>query len=814
MATTPWTIGIISTGYDMKDLRATLAAMLSDDMHFRVLAYEDPDFPVEPGLHSHEACVQAFHQADIMILVIDKRYGGLYLGYGDVSVTVQEYRRAVERDKFIIPCVRLEAWQDRYNCFNTISQLKKKRIRNPRSKISPSYVDNWDVLDFIEEVRKADKDNFVITFQDVTDLQSRIEGRLRGLSRHLMSKIVVRQCRLVKDIKTTTGMAFSLGDVLSKGYFLEPPYVIKSGDAGADVKITKLAARLQVEDSCIAILGQPGSGKSTLLGKAFLEHAEKSLTEGTNRLPFYVSLRGKGADFSFSFEEYITDCFATLFEKEMYPQIELTHVEPVFYMDGFDELAENIGKLDLRRLYDSDMFQRPFMLCCRSRFASEYLNEVTLGSRLSLIAELQPWDEATTKRYIKEFCRLQGREELAGEIENAFQEQPGMAEISTNPLLLTLFLWVVQESEMSLPLDVRSKRALFDKCLEMWARRELARLGMNGTPDGRLTVRSVLQGWELGAWEIYRSRFRSTGVLTMPEMLRRIAHTCPELEQICKREMFLGLFDIRPYSDEVTGMLHEQLLEHLTARAIVRGMQENTYPFPDSLAHAIRYEINRIVRAIWREAPTSDLQDTLRHLWKVYTNALGEGSAGSIMQRNQSTYYIGRLGLPEAVEHLRKADKIENNLFVKLSIGFGLIKLCQFDVEEKLYTKLMEDKEWDIGNRGYHLVYYRDWQPEESAPYKDPGNIPWDNTMSALLRHIESPAARHVAMRRVEMLTIRRFMVSRGKRGPLDEKTLRRIERAIRGIKPDEENEIPEEFYQKVETAYSDLRSSWEKVSG
>ena len=55
-------------------------------------------------------------------------------------------------------------------------------------------------------------------------------------------------------------------------------------------------------------------------------------------------------------------------------------------------------------------------------------------------------------------------------------------------------------------------------------------------------------------------------------------------------------------------------------------------------------------------------------------------------------------------------------------------------------------------------------------------------------------------------------METRGKRGPLAEETLRRIERAIRDVKPDEEDKVPEEFYPKVGTAYSDLRSSWEKV--
>lgn len=812
MAIVPWTIGIISTGYDMVDLRASLAAMLSDEMNFRVLAYERPGFPVEPEVHSHVACVRAFHQADIMILVIDKRYGGLYLGYDEISVTREEYRAAIQRGKIIIPCVRIQAWQDRHSCYSTARELEQNGIPNPRTKISPQYVDSWDVLDFIEEVRKADKDNFVITFQNTNDLQAQLKGRLKGISRYLVSKIVDRQCQLVKDIKTTTGMAFSLGDVLSKGYFLEPPYSFKSGSTGEDLKITELTARLHLIDCCIAIYGQPGSGKSTLLGKAFLEHAKISLGKGTNRLPFYVSLRGRGIDFTFSFEDFISNCFETLFQKEVYPAIELTHIEPIFYLDALDEISEDIGKLDLRKLYDSDMFQRPFLLSCRSRFADEHLNDVTFGSRLSHIVNLQPWDKETTKKYIKEFCRLQNRIEMAPEMERAFQEQPGMDEISNNPLLLTLFLWVVQESNMSLPLDVRGKRTLFDKSLELWAKRELGRLDMNGTPSARSTIKSVLSGWELGAWEIYRSRFKSVNKLTMPEMLRKIISSRPDLHNICVNEMFLGLFVIRPYSEEVIGMLHEQLLEHLTARSIAKGMREDIYPFPGSLNNAIRYEINRVIRSIWRDASTSDLQNTLTNLWDVYNNAIGKEDSASILIRNQAAYYIGRLGLSEAIPKLRQADKIETNIFVKLSIGFGLIKLCQFDVEEQIYTKLMQDDNWDSCNRGYHLAYYRDWQPDGSPPYQDPGNIAWNNTMSALLRHINSHEQRHIAMRRVELFTIRRLIETRGRRGPLNKSIVQKIKIAIGEIKKSDQKSAPADFYQKVEKEYVRLLTSWESA--
>jgi hypothetical protein len=685
-------------------------------------------------------------------------------------------------------------------------------VPEPRNIITPTYVEKWEVLDFIEEVRKADKDNFVIRFSDPNDIGEQLKGRLRGLSRHLLSQIVSRQCDFVKNIKTTTGMAFSLGDVLSQGYFIDPPYIVKSGRLDGDDGATELITKLQTEETCIALLGQPGSGKSTLMGKAFMEHAKQSLELKSNRLPFYVPLRGRGIEYPFSLMNYINDCFNTLFDKDMFPQIDLSQVEPVYYMDAFDEISENIGQMDFRILYNSDMFKRPFILTCRSRFATEYLNEVTFGNRLSHVIELVPWDWATAQQYIREFCRLQGHDDLVIEIEKIFDDQPGMDEISANPLFLTLFLWVVQESEMTPPLDVQNIRTLMDACLGMWAKRELARLGLNGTPEGKVTAVYVIHGWEIGAWEIYRSRFKAKGMLTMTEMLVRISEMRPELEQICNAEMFLGLFDIRPYSKEVIGMLHEQLLEHLTASAIVRGMQENIYPFPDSLSHAIRFEINRIVRSILKETSKEGLEIILKHLWSSYNEALGKDNAISVMQRNQASYYIGRLGLQEVIDYLRIANEKENNLFVKLSIGFGLIKLGQIDVEEDLYTKLVEDDEWDVGNRGYHLVYYRDLQTDESPPYRDEGKLSWVNTLNALLRHIESNEERHIAMRRVELLTIRRLMVARENRGPLDEETLHRIERAIRGVEVSPESNIPTDFYAKAENEFEKLRKSWEEI--
>ena len=40
-----------------------------------------------------------------------------------------------------------------------------------------TYVDSWEVVDFIDTVRKANQDNFVIIFQDIVELKTQLQAR-------------------------------------------------------------------------------------------------------------------------------------------------------------------------------------------------------------------------------------------------------------------------------------------------------------------------------------------------------------------------------------------------------------------------------------------------------------------------------------------------------------------------------------------------------------------------------------------------------------------------------------------------------------
>ena len=809
MVTSPWSVSIISTDYDLKDLRNTVIDKIIKSK-FKILAFDKLGYPVEPHVHSHDACLNALKIADIVILIIDKRYGGLYVGTGKESITEKEYDEAIMDGKIFIPCIRNEAWQERYHLNSSIKQsgLKKKEAR---AKYKPCYVNNWKVLDFIEKVHKADKDNFAIFFNEPEDLNQKLIDRLKGITRFILELLVKAQMQFVKDMKTITGMCFSLGDVLDKGYFIEPPLESISGPSFSGQNISESILKLSNKNIGIALLGDPGSGKSTLLAKLFLERANYSIKNKSYELPFILSLRSRGADYKFNFNIFLEQSFKEFLNKTLYPKLNLVSITPIFYIDGFDELSEDIAGINLKRISESDFFSSPFVMACRSRFASDYLQtDTTFGSKMSYIIKLKSWDKEIAWGYVKRFCTIQRRNDLLKDLKNNFFSKYENLEIIENPLLLTLFLWIVKESKMRLPLDVKDQRTLFNKCLKIFAHRELPRIIKDNTSLYAQGASLILKIWEIAVWEIYRTRFDNK-TLNLNQLIALIKKNLSDIENILVKEIFTGFFDIRP-SGEVTGFLHEQFLEHLVANSVANGIKDYQYPFPSSLEYIIRPEINRIIKSIWQTFDEDSISQTLKNLWDIYINTLSKKDSINILIRNQATYYIGRINNEKAIDKLREAKGLETEILVKLSIGFGLIKSGDFKTEDESLKLLKQKNEWDTGNRGYHLVYYHDWQiKSEKPPYYDPENINWKNTLQALLRHVASKHPQHIALRRIELFTIKRFIESRGQKGPLTNEIMDKLKNAINSGSNHPNNP---NFNSLVKEEFHDLESSWQKLIG
>ena len=132
---------------------------------------EDPEFPVDPAVHSHDACLRAIEGSHLFILLIGWRYGGAYRGTRQ-SITWREYDEArhlgIPVLAFILKDVAFESMR--------IAQAMRA------GEALPTKLDH-DVFRFIDAVRRVPHDNWIHDSWDgsVTDLKRTVDSRLGAL---------------------------------------------------------------------------------------------------------------------------------------------------------------------------------------------------------------------------------------------------------------------------------------------------------------------------------------------------------------------------------------------------------------------------------------------------------------------------------------------------------------------------------------------------------------------------------------------------------------------------------------------------------
>lgn len=796
----PWHISIISTDEDLSDLRSVVIEKLKGT-GFEVLAFEESNFPVKPGIHSHDVCLAALKGADIVVLILDKRYGGKYILNKDISITEAEYDTAIKDSKFIIPCVREKSWHE----YQAITQQIKRSglsVIEFQASNTPGTLDCWDTFNFIHKVTHAPHDNFTVFYSTPTDIVEKVFGKLKGLSDHIVRLIVDKLIYSVENIKTTTALSLSLGDVLTKGYFVEPPYKLASGTAPFGCKdITEVILNTLQNHENIAIFGPPGIGKSTLLAKAFLEHARNFVGSQKDEAPIFVKLRGLGSAYHFDVNETINDLLPQLLNKAAYPLLDLQRMKFVFYIDAFDELTEDVSDINVDDLVSKSMFTWPFAITARLHFAISNLEVSSFGDKLRLILKLDNWSPELAIDYIEHFCQSRSREDLIPQFGAHFSGNSSLSELFNNPLLLTLFLLIVEEGDMSLPLDIIDKSTLYSKAIYVWAKRDLNKRSLPKSED---VIQSLIIAWQLIAWSIYKSRLNKNPS-TVSDIFDEVSPFLASNTISNYYDVLTTLLDIRPFTNKLVGFIHEELLEFLCAQAILSGFSSQLHPFPQSLHYPIRSEINRFVVGHIRKYNATTSETVLHALVDQYHKASIGTDGINIIIRNQAAYYIGRIDSPSVIDTLLKLEEMETDVSVKLSLEFGLVKNGNLEIEAQLFHKLTTDVTWDRTNRGYHLLYYQDCPISSGPPFLDPEDGSWGRTLKALLSHLKSKSPRHFRLCRIEMYTIKRFIETRSNVGGLTLPDLDLIEANLREVTA----LLPTYFSQEALTCFYELKGAW-----
>ena len=167
-------IFISSTCYDLYDIRAELAYFLKNQNR-QVMWSESVDFPVDYTIHSHDVCLNNVKKSDLMILIIDKRYGGIYAGNAypsrNISITQYEVEIAKEMGIPVVTFVRNTTWVEKA----IYKHNKRKGI-----DIIPFYADKIEVFDLIEYIQHSNA-NWIYQFENSIDLKLKLETILSNI---------------------------------------------------------------------------------------------------------------------------------------------------------------------------------------------------------------------------------------------------------------------------------------------------------------------------------------------------------------------------------------------------------------------------------------------------------------------------------------------------------------------------------------------------------------------------------------------------------------------------------------------------------
>ncbi len=822
----PWMVSILSTAYDLKDYRQEVIAVLKKK-GFSVSAYELPEFPVETNLHSHDSCLAALGRVDIAIVIIDKRSGGTYCGTEEstkgYTITEAEYLGAIKRGIPVFLFVNKKTYDEHHAYKKSFKKFcidegylskESKDVLSYREEFDKkyicTYVEKTQTLHFIDDVQNSflehETSNWMDFYTNVNELKDAIEGKLSGYSRMLIQRLAEAQKESLLNRHTSTAIGMSLGDVFSSEYYIEAPHKIVSGGAKIKNKSSKLSDEIKEvlpTSNSILIYGEAGYGKTTILAKCFSDHVDGLKDSPEYDLPLFLPLRNKGSNYSFDIEEFIANDMEELMSKEKYPNLNLRQLKIRLYCDGFDELAESLSTADLNRIRNSSIFKYQLVLTCRQQYTTRYLNEYNFSDKFGIRVKMNKWDIATAKNYISNFYLKGEMDKEKGEkIIKAIEDNNDLQELLDSPLLVTMFLWFLDNRQDEGSIEDISRVELFSCWMTDLSKRECAK-AKTSTVSNEILV----QLWEFIAWKLYLHRIQNLK-LKVADMNDMVEHRFEGLFYGNVEPWLDALFECK--SGVINGTFHEQFMEYLVARLLVDSCIHKSEPYPEFLQMVVRPEINRYFRGIWKEKSRKEQETIYEAIREQYLYNIGKNTIEAISTRVHAAYHMCRLESKKREESIEQAFNSENHISVRLSLYFGAIKMGRLDREEEFYNILSKDENLSKANRGYHLAYYADAIYENEMPYYDDEYSDWQSTLRAFERHFESDELGHFFLRRIDLLTMNELMKARKKVSPLTQKKVEFFGQKIEKCKY---VNIPEynEYIQKVKKEFGKLVKLFKK---
>ncbi len=172
-------IFLSSTCYDLNEIRDGLYSFIENLGYIPVFSDKNDIF-YHPDLHSHESCIKEIENCQIFILIIGGRFGGNYIYDVEKSIVNAEYQTAKKLKIPIFTFVKREVHED-----HRLFIRNKKENPELYNKIDYPSIEKQStsekIFDFIDEVRKSNKNNAYFTFEFARDIKEIIKKQFAGM---------------------------------------------------------------------------------------------------------------------------------------------------------------------------------------------------------------------------------------------------------------------------------------------------------------------------------------------------------------------------------------------------------------------------------------------------------------------------------------------------------------------------------------------------------------------------------------------------------------------------------------------------------
>jgi hypothetical protein len=777
-----WRVLVLCVGRSTEAIRPELIRHLRA-LGFVANTYDNVGYPADPARDTVAACIEAIDQHDIVLAVLDEQEGSevqqenIEAGVRDYlqqegllptsgssvpapTVVQLEVLTAIARGKPTLPLIDArarDAVQEILNLLRTGALQVTPKASGVPSAEDLIAAEDWRGLAQAYEVPAGTLSSFrhllflhglqdtrwahYYTPGNLEDLREKATAALANVPLALVHSAFADASSQLDRARPPVG-TLSLGDLLRRQLILPPPYKLMSGDTTTEdlyspVDATGALRRWLLERRSVLVLGDPGLGKSTL---TMLVHA--SLKDASS-VPQLGVLWGRWRDLkptAGDWENIVRTLLGRAHGRAPWPAtLALPNLPWVLVLDGLDESP--LPAPDTARSLADLSDHTTLLVSCRANDIARY--QLGGANDFDRQVRLTPWEDEQLARYagaLTDAGYILGAAAVRHVI--AAQRRPT---VIGYPLWLAMLVYLAEEGEEP-ELKQLNDYELVRRTMRAVGVQELKRHGGDTADEHALFAALGSTAWLL------QTR-RHEGALALTELERHLhLRDEPMMRAV---QSFLDVADeaVRGFRHEV---IHDYWLGQHIASALPGADGLRLLALLGSQRRALANDAIRATLAL--QDTTTQAVDTLRTRFDEIPN-----DPRTAFVKNQMLYFLGRLDDGSATqEFLARLSRSQETDFVRYSAAFTGAMIGADGVEQDYYTRLREDPASDQLNRGYHLFYHGDIDvAEQDMPSYDDATVRPDRATIVLIERLKLTEPKHRRLRRIELLTLRRFIETR-----------------------------------------------------